>query len=306
MGKRGATDLSGILLIDKPAGITSHDVVSTVRRATGERRVGHAGTLDPMATGLLVVLLGPATRLAPFLTNEFKSYRACVTFGAQTDTDDAEGQVIETAPVSPDVLQRSHALRTLDTFIGPAMQMPPAYSAIKVSGQTAHRVARSGGTVELQPREIEVRSARLVDIEDDPPRWNVDFDVSKGTYIRSLARDLGLALGTRAHLSALRRTASGVLTIDGAHGLDEICSTEGARALFVDPVTALGLPVRELGEEQAADVAVGRSIAAEPHAQQGARLALVREGVLLAVYDVEGETARPIVVFPGGIAKGAQ
>lgn len=306
MAKRGATDLSGVLLIDKPAGMTSHDVIAAVRRATGERRVGHAGTLDPMATGLLVVLVGPATRLAPFLTAEFKCYTAEVAFGAQTDTDDAEGALIESAPVDPAVADPARAQNALDALLGPSMQMPPAYSAIKVSGQTAHRVARSGGKVTLQPRAIEVRCARLVSVEQDPPSWVVEFEVSKGTYIRSLARDLGCAMGTRAHLSALRRTTSGALAIANAHALDEISSANSARALFADPVSALGLPCCELDEAQAADVAVGKSISlaqGTPHAE---RLALVHERTLLAVYDVQGATARPVVVFPGGIAKGTQ
>src|SRR5665648_353727 len=139
--RRGATDLSGILAVDKPSGITSHDVVAAVRRATGERRVGHAGTLDPVATGLLTILVGPATRLEPYLSGHDKTYVATIAFGTSTDTDDADGAVIQTVPVPGDVIDPDAASRLLASFTGEQLQVPPAYSAIKRGGQVAHRAA---------------------------------------------------------------------------------------------------------------------------------------------------------------------
>ena len=220
--RRGATDLSGILAIDKPAGMTSHDVVDRVRRVTGERRVGHAGTLDPMATGLLVVLVGPATRLAPYLTAAEKTYDARIVFGAETDTDDAEGRVTATAPVPDEVGDPFFAAGTVASLVGTHEQVPPAFSAIKRGGVTAYEAARKGEALELEPRTIEVDRRRLLGVECvGEYAWDVEFAVSKGTYIRALARDLGRALDTAAHLGALRRTRSGTLALAQAHTLEE-------------------------------------------------------------------------------------
>ncbi len=207
--RRGATGLSGILLVDKPEGMTSHDVVAIVRRATGEGRVGHAGTLDPAATGLLVVLVGPATRLEPYLSSATKSYEATIAFGAATDTDDADGAVIATSPVPTEVGDPVYARALLARLLGDSEQMPPTYSAIKTAGEVAHRVARAGGEVVVRPRAIRVDEARLLDVDPETESWRVAFTVSKGTYIRALARDVGLAADTHAHLSGLTRTNSG-------------------------------------------------------------------------------------------------
>ncbi|HEY5506633.1 MAG TPA: tRNA pseudouridine(55) synthase TruB, partial [Coriobacteriia bacterium] len=222
MSRRGATSLVGILPLDKPAGLTSHDVVARVRRSTGEGRVGHAGTLDPMATGLLVVLIGAYARLAPYLTSASKCYEATIAFGAETDTDDAEGAVTRRAAVPAELLDPGHARVVLSGFLGSSMQTPPAYSAIKVGGRTAHREARAGSAMELEPRPVEVLAAELLATDADAASWNVAFDVSKGTYIRALARDIGRACGSAAHLSALRRTTSGRLTLADSHTLEEM------------------------------------------------------------------------------------
>ncbi|HZL05264.1 MAG TPA: tRNA pseudouridine(55) synthase TruB, partial [Coriobacteriia bacterium] len=189
--RRGATDLSGILAVDKPSGITSHDVVAAVRRATGERRVGHAGTLDPVATGLLTILVGPATRLEPYLSGHDKTYVATIAFGTSTDTDDADGAVIQTVPVPGDVIDPDAASRLLASFTGEQLQVPPAYSAIKRGGQVAHRAARAGEPLAIEPRPVVVRAAELIAIDSTVPVWDVRFTVSKGTYIRALARDIG-------------------------------------------------------------------------------------------------------------------
>jgi tRNA pseudouridine55 synthase len=180
--RRGATDLSGILVIDKPAGMTSHDVVNRVRRITGERRVGHAGTLDPMATGVLVALVGPATRLAPYLTSAQKTYEAHIVFGAETDTDDADGRVTVRSPVPDEVGDPFFAAATVASLVGAHQQVPPAYSAIKRDGVTAYQAARTGSALELDARTVEVADARLTGVEcAGKHAWDVAFAVSKGT-----------------------------------------------------------------------------------------------------------------------------
>lgn len=296
--RRGATGLRGVLLVDKPAGITSHDVISRVRRATGERRVGHAGTLDPMATGLLVVLVGPFTRLGPYLTAADKTYLARVQFGSETDTDDAEGTIVRTAPIPATVRDESAARETLASLVGESLRIPPVYSAIKVDGRVSHRVARSGGDIELAPRPVKVHRADLLQLDAAEAFWEIDFLVSKGTYIRALARDLGRALDSTAHLSALRRTASGAFSIADAHSLDEIDQSAAAGAiesLFADPVPALALPVLEA---DARDVFCGRQLPAPEGDSE--RFAITDNGTLVAVYSRKGEYLVADAVFPYG------
>jgi len=306
--KRGATGLSGILLVDKPAGFTSHDVVAKIRRATGEGRIGHAGTLDPMATGLLVVLVGPATRLEPYLSSATKSYDAQITFGAATDTDDAEGAVVREAPVPQDGADPARAREVLQGLLGDSLQMPPAYSAIKVDGTTAHRAARAGAPLELKRRPITVHRAELLGIETDPVRWEVGFSVSKGTYVRSLARDLGELLGSAAHLSGLRRTASGTLQLSRAHSLDDIVTAaEAGRlpGLWADPVGALGVASLEV---EPVSIAHGHALAAPADSAflPGEMVALTgaEPPVLLALYKASGDRLVPEAVFPGGVSRG--
>jgi tRNA pseudouridine55 synthase len=299
--RRGATGLCGVLAVDKPLGLTSHDVVAAVRRATGEGRVGHAGTLDPLATGLLVVLIGPYTRLEPYLSAETKTYEAQVTFGAETDTDDAEGAVTREAAVPAELFDPSRAQAILDGFLGDSLQTPPAYSAIKVGGKTAHRVARAGGTIVLEPRPVHVATAELRSADADMLTWRVGFAVSKGTYIRSLARDIGRAAGTAAHLGGLRRTASGQLRLAVAHALDEVADAAAAGdlpRLFADPVAALGLPVVEAA---AAEVRLGRPLASGAlTAEAGKPVAVTAGGRLAAVYRAERDALVPEAVFPEG------
>lgn len=296
--RRGASGLSGILLVDKPAGMTSHDVVSRVRRLSGEGRVGHAGTLDPMATGLLCVLLGPATRLAPFLTARDKTYRARIAFGTATDTDDSEGTVVRTADVDESLFESAFAQTLLARFVGPMDQMPPAYSALKVDGRPAHRVARAGGTVTLAPRAITVHEARLEGLDPAARTWDVAFRVSKGTYVRALARDIGERAGSAAHLAALRRTASGDLDVADARTLEEIeraAGSGGIARLLADPVLALGLPVLHADATAiAAGVALPEALAGDTEAE---RFAIVDEDSLLAVYRRSGARLRPEVVL---------
>lgn len=193
----------GLVLVDKPAGITSHDVVDMVRRAYGERSVGHLGTLDPFATGLLVVLVGRATRLATFLDIEPKVYEALIAFGSETDTEDSTGEVTRTAPPPPEADARA----AIATLTGELMQVPPAYSAKKVGGKRAYIAARSGEEMELAPANVVVHRWDVVGFSGDTLRATITC--GGGTYIRALARDLGRSSGSAAHLAALRRTRIG-------------------------------------------------------------------------------------------------
>jgi tRNA pseudouridine55 synthase len=209
--------LHGFLCIDKPAGMTSHDVVAHIRRAAQQKRVGHAGTLDPAATGVLVVALGNATRLIEYVQDATsKRYLATVQLGATTATDDAEGAVLTTAEVPP--WSREEIERVLERFRGPIMQVPPMYSALHHQGRRLHELAREGIVVERAARPVTIEQLELLDWAD--ARLMLDIMCSKGTYIRSLARDLGEALGCGAHLQALRRTAVGAFTIDNAAPLE--------------------------------------------------------------------------------------
>ena len=304
--RRGATDLAGILLVDKAAGPTSHDVVAAVRRATGEGRVGHAGTLDPMATGLLVVLVGPFARLEPYLSSATKSYDATIAFGESTDTDDAEGEVVATAEVSPRLSDDGHARQSLAALLGKGSQTPPAYSAIKIAGRTAYEAARAGEVLELASRSVTISRADLLAIHDDPVSWDVAFTVSKGTYIRAIARDLGESEGTRAHLTALRRTRSGALSLTDARTLDTIADhaaaggTTAVVAMFADALAALALP---LVESDRATVVTGRRIpraCAPVEALDGSCVAVTVEGSLAAVYRVAADALVPEVVLLRG------
>jgi len=306
--RRGATGLSGIILVDKPAGLTSHDVVARARRATGEGRVGHAGTLDPMATGLLVVLVGPATRLEPYLSSATKGYSATIVFGTETDTDDAEGSVTRSADPPIDVLDPASAATSVAGLVGSHEQLPPAYSAIKRDGVTAHKAARRGAPLTLEPRAVHILSADLAGVAADPPSWQLDLVVSKGTYVRAIARDLGRALGSAAHLGALRRTRSGALDVASAHPIARIDSAADpceVAELFSDPVGALELPVVEVTEEGALRVSTGSAL--DPAAHCGGacpasgEVAIQRDGVLLGVYVRAGEVLRAQTIIPGGV-----
>lgn len=209
--------IDGIFNIDKPVGITSHDVVARVRRIAGQKRVGHAGTLDPAASGVLPVLLGQATRLAEYLSESGKAYRATIRFGVVTDSYDTEGQIVRESTVS---LTRNDIAAALPDFLGNQLQRPPLYSAIKHDGQRLYALARAGQTPEVSPRPIRIDSLDIVDWTS--PTLVLDVECSKGTYIRSLAFDLGERLGPGAHLAALIRTRSGPFALDSSVTLDAL------------------------------------------------------------------------------------
>jgi tRNA pseudouridine55 synthase len=200
--------MNGILVVDKPSGLSSHAVVTTVRRLTGEKRVGHAGTLDPLATGVLVLLLGSAVRLSEYLIEHDKKYLASARLGIETDTYDATGQVValQEVTVSPEAVRD-----TLNSFLGTIDQVPPAHSAVQSGGVRAYKLARKGIAVDIPPRKVQVYSIDVETLTPDTVVFRVHC--SKGTYIRSLVHDLGARLGTGAHLSALRRLASGEFTL---------------------------------------------------------------------------------------------
>lgn len=213
-----AKELDGILLIDKPGDHTSHDVVARLRGILKMKRVGHAGTLDPMATGLLIILVGKATRVSQYLISLDKEYEGTVELGKVTDTQDADGQMMETRPVPP--LTAAQIQTAINGFLGDQYQTPPMYSAIKIDGVPLYKSARKGEEVEREPRFIRVMNWELTRLE--LPRFDFRMRCSKGTYVRTLAHDLGQKLGCGAHLTALRRTATDKFNVSQAITLDEL------------------------------------------------------------------------------------
>jgi len=220
--------ISGILNVDKPAGMTSHDVVDRVRQMTGQRRVGHAGTLDPSATGVLVVCLGQATRVAEYLMAD-KVYLAQMCLGVSTDTHDAEGEVTATAEVD---VREEEVREALASFVGPIQQVPPMYSALKREGTPLYKLARQGIIVEREPRPVEIHDIEL--LAWTPPLLIIRVECSPGTYVRALARDLGQKLGCGAHLHSLTRLASGHFTLEKAVSLEALA--QGNWREFIHPI----------------------------------------------------------------------
>ncbi len=276
------------MLVDKPAGPTSHDVVQRVRRALGTRAVGHTGTLDPFATGLLVVLVGRATRLARFVEAQPKTYLGTARLGLATDTDDRTG-----TPLGPAVdvagIAEDRVLAALAALQGEQQQRPPRYSARHVDGERSYRLARRGVAAELPETPVTVHRIELVSYA--PPELAFRVTVSAGTYVRALARDLGARLGVGAHLTALRREAVGALRVDDAVPLGLV----DASALR-PPEVALGhLPTRELDEPGRLAVSHGRALPAGPGASGD--VALVHAGRLVAVARADDGWLRPSVVL---------
>lgn len=334
--KRGTTDYCLVVGIDKPSGMTSHDVVNRVRRIFGERRVGHTGTLDPLASGVLPICVGPATRLDQYLTGHGKSYVVSVVFGAATGTDDCDGEVIRTGDVPEEVFDPFFASTFVAGLVGKSKQLPPVYSAIKVAGQKACDAARKGRVINLEPRDIEVYSAELLGIwgadGGEPARWDIAFSVSKGTYIRALARDIGNAIGCPAHVGALRRTQAGAIGLADCVSLETL-EDVGLRAAL-DPVRALGFRFAFLGEEQASRVRNGGFLRPDELAlcerrsadaalelcactagvresceplRDGELVALLCDNALIALYEFQEARGRlkPTCVFQTGVIRGS-
>lgn len=290
-------DVAGVLLVDKPTGPTSFDVVRQVKRLVGVKSAGHTGTLDPLASGLLVICTGDATRIASFLTDGRKEYEGVVRFGTTTDTLDAQGTVLETRDATG--LSREAVEAALATFLGKQLQIAPMYSARKHEGKRLYELARAGEEVERAPTEIEIDAIDLLDWT--PPEATVRVKCSKGTYIRTLAADLGAKLGTGAHLRALRRLASGALHVREAatlQALEEAAATGGRPALLARMLsveTALvELPALQLDERRAFSVGFGNALDAAAHMALGlplhpvgTRLRLLGpEGLVVAVGEV--------------------
>jgi tRNA pseudouridine55 synthase len=275
-----AVGLDGVLVVDKPAGPTSHDVVGLVRRLSATRRVGHGGTLDPFATGVLPLFLGHATRLAEYHLGAAKAYRATICFGAISTTDDLEGELTPAAGPAPD---RAAVEAAGAAFHGSIEQTPPAYSAIKVAGRRAYALARAGRTPELRPRQVTIERLAIVDWDaTDPERpiGVVDVECSAGTYVRALARDLGAAVGSGAYLGALTRTASGPFRLEDAVSLDAIRSAAAAGS---DAVGALLRPL-DAGLEDWPSIDL----------DEWALTAVLRGQAVRAEIDVPAEDGRPI------------
>ena len=290
----------GGLVVDKAAGLTSHDVVALARRALGQPRIGHAGTLDPMAPGVLPLLLGRATRLARFLAADHKTYEAAVRFGQSTSTYDAEGSPV--GPTTRELPDRAAIEAAIDRFRGRFHQMPPAVSAKKVGGHRAYALARAAQPVTLEPVTVEVRRLELAGF--DGTVATLVIDCSAGFYVRSLAHDLGCALGVGGHLAALRRTRSGRFTLDDSVSIQRIVEdSDEAGAQVIGMADLLSdLPAQCLSSTEAAGVAQGRPV----EDLEGLRMAfqpgsfvrlLDAQGRLAAVAEARGRALHPLVVL---------
>ncbi|MCJ7734245.1 MAG: tRNA pseudouridine(55) synthase TruB [Anaerolineales bacterium] len=291
--------VTGALVIDKPVGLTSHDVVKVVRHGTGIRRAGHTGTLDPRASGVLVVLIGPAVRLSEFLSASDKRYQAILRFGVATDTYDTEGkQVGETKSV--DHISEDDFQKLLRNYEGKISQVPPAHSAVKINGEKAYNLARRGEEVELAPRIIDVYNLEL--LEWSPPEAVIDVYASSGTYVRSLANDLGNDLGVGAHLTGLRRTKNGQFTLRDAVRLQDLRESFEAgdwyKYLIPAAETLADWHTLELTPDDMEKIKHGRRILAEPGLEGWAR-GLSEQGDLIALLEIpEGEDSwQPRKVF---------
>ncbi|MGL6233961.1 MAG: tRNA pseudouridine(55) synthase TruB [Segniliparus sp.] len=293
----------GLVLVDKPQGMTSHDVVAKARRFFRTRKVGHAGTLDPMATGVLVLGLGKATRLLGRLTADEKRYVGTIRLGERTSSDDADGEVLGRASAAALVLDQ--VLAGIEELTGQISQVPPSVSAIKVGGVRAHAAARAGEALELKAREVVVRRFELTGerravAADGTALWDLDVEVdcTAGTYIRSLARDLGAGLGVGGHLTRLRRVASGRFGIAGARTLDEL-ESDPALSLGLDDAARAAFVSRELSEDETRDLGYGKKIPAGGFV--GEHAGFGPDGSLVALLEGQDGIARPTVVFqPAG------
>ncbi|HUY50474.1 MAG TPA: tRNA pseudouridine(55) synthase TruB [Streptosporangiaceae bacterium] len=293
-GEARASARSGLIVVDKPAGMTSHDVVARIRRLAGTRRVGHAGTLDPMATGVLVIGLEKATRLLGHLTLTDKEYLATIRLGQSSDTGDAEGTITPGGRASGLSIEAVRAAAALLT--GEIQQVPPAVSAIKVGGRRSYQLAREGSPPVLAPRRVTVWSFAVLAVRPagDLLDASVAVRCSSGTYIRALARDLGDALGVGGHLTMLRRTRVGPYELSAARGLDQLAA--GLAVLPLEDAAAAAFPVRRLSDAEARSLSHGgRLTGLGRHA--GPVAAFGPDGALIALVQEKDGQARPLAVF---------
>lgn len=290
----------GLVIVDKPAGWTSHDVVGRTRRLAHTRKVGHAGTLDPMATGVLVLAVGSATRLLHHLTLTDKAYLATIRLGQATVTDDAEGE--PTGGASTAAIDEATVEAAIAPLRGEILQVPSSVSAIKVDGERSYKRVREGEVVELAARPVTVSqfevlghsrpSADLLDVD-------VAVQVSSGTYVRALARDLGVALGVGGHLTALRRTRVGPFGLDQARTLEQLAELDDPVLLSLAAAVSAAMPVRAVDADQARELSFGRALDVGGFA--GTYAAIGPDGVVVALLADDADRARPVVVFtPAG------
>lgn len=284
---------AGLLVVDKAPGMTSHDVVSKCRKAFNTRRVGHAGTLDPMATGVLVIGIERATKLLGLLSLTTKSYSATIRLGASTTTDDAEGETLATVDAA-DVTE-SQIAEVVATLTGDIEQVPAKVSAIKVDGRRAHALVRTGAEFELKARPVTVHRFEILGIRREGPFVDVDVDVdcSSGTYIRSLARDLGAALGVGGHLTALRRTAVGPFTLEHSRTLDEVTEAPGV-SLDLDAAAKLCFPHRDISDDEAEAISQGRWL--QPIGRKDVYAVIDPAGRAIALIQEKGRRAASVMV----------
>jgi tRNA pseudouridine55 synthase len=305
--RRFSTD--GVLVVDKPQGISSAQVVGGIKRLTGPLKIGHAGTLDPFATGVLVVCFNQATKLAGYLTEQDKLYEGVLLLGVETDTQDPTGRVVKRKPVQ---VTEAEVEEAAESFRGLIRQRPPAFSALKRNGEPLYKKARRGERVEVEPREVTIHSLRVTSFE--PPRVSFEVLCSKGTYIRTLAHDWGRKLGCGGHLEQLRRTASGRFTIEQALILGQVEATARRGRLgktLIPPEKALDWPGARLGEEATMMISQGRALTSQElggiqpqFLKVGQRLKLINPaGQLIALAELtpaeegHGLAARPIRVL---------
>ena len=286
--------MNGILLIDKPSGWTSSDVVAKLRGILRERRVGHSGTLDPMATGLLVVFVGRATRAVEFAEAQEKRYRAALRLGLETDTQDITGTPIggTAREVSREELEAA-----LERFRGEILQIPPMYSAIKVGGKKLYEIARRGGEVERKPRPVTIHSLELLGREGED--WLLDIRCSKGTYVRTLCHDIGTALGCGGCMSALRRSEAGAFSLEQAHSIGQVqqAADEGRTAELLIPVDSLfaQLPALRVGQREERRIRCGNAVPSQ--SPEGEYRVYGPDGAFLALSRVSGGELKTIKSF---------
>jgi tRNA pseudouridine55 synthase len=284
----------GFLVVDKAGGMTSHDVVAVGRKALGTRKVGHAGTLDPMATGILVLGFGNGTRLLQYITDGDKSYVATIVLGASTVTDDSEGEILESTDASN--VEDAEIKKVLATMVGTIAQRPSSVSAVKVGGERAYDRVRAGETFELAAREVTISQLDVLEIRHLEATTEVDIEVtcSAGTFIRAIARDLGAELKVGGHLRALRRTRVAGFTLDSAVSFEDL-KAQKFTALGLADVARTTFVVRELTLDEVQELSFGRPLAENGHTQIAA--ALSPDNRLIALLKDEGAKAKPIAVF---------
>ena len=287
---------AGLVVVDKPAGMTSHDVVGRCRRIFGTRKVGHAGTLDPMATGVLVVGIERATKILGLLTATDKSYAATIRLGQTTSTEDAEGEILQT--ISADDVTDAQIEEAVTGLRGEIDQVPSAVSAVKIGGKRAYKLAREGQVVELAARAVRIERFDVLGVRrhTDVVDVDVEVDCSSGTYIRALARDVGLALGVGGHLIALRRTHVGQFGLDQARTLDELAD-EPRLSCSLDEACLQSFPRRDLTDAEAESTSHGRAL--RPAGIEGIYAAVAADGRVIALLrDQESQTKSVVVIRP--------